>query len=40
MKLTFEFHFTREEGYTEKDFLQTISRELNSLGYITSIKYS
>lgn len=35
MKLTFEFHFTKEDGFTEKDFLQIISRDLSQLGYIT-----
>lgn len=39
MKLTFEFHFTKEAGFTEKDFLQIISRDLKQLGYITSMRY-
>lgn len=39
MKLTFEFRFTKEEGFTEKDFLQIISRDLSQLGYIISMRY-
>ena len=39
MKLTFEFHFTKKEGFVEADFLQVISKNLTELRLVTSLKY-
>lgn len=39
MTLTFEFHFTKKEGFLEEDFLQVVSKNLTELGCVTSLKY-
>lgn len=39
MKMVFEFHFMKKEGFVEKDFLGVISENLTQLGIVTSFKY-
>ena len=39
MKSVFEFHFTKEAGFVEKDFLEIISKNLTQLGIVTSFRY-
>lgn len=39
MKIVFEFHFMKKEGFTEKRFLEIISNNLTQLGIVTSFKH-